>query len=91
MTVEMGIAQAKVPLFLQCDLWHLRETAARVLIARRVADRVGRRLCRAELQVLALCDAISEIVVEDPTGDLALRAQPRLPTEHQLRMGEDAA
>ena len=81
----------KAPLFMQRDLWHLRETAARVLIARRVADRVGRRLSSAELQLLRLCNAISEIVVEDPTGVLALRPQPGLPTEHQLRMVEDAA
>ena len=91
MAVAMSIAQAKAPLFMQCDLWHLREAAARVLIARRVADRVGRRLCRAELQLLALCDAISEIVVEDPTGDLALRAQPGLTTAHQTKLVEDAA
>ncbi len=94
----MTVEARKAPLFGQCDLWHLRETAARVLIARRVADRVDRRLCRPELQLLALCDAILSVVRGelgtdargDPIGDLTLREVPGLRTEHQTRLGDAA-
>lgn len=88
-TIEARIT--KEPLLYQTDLHLIREAAGRTLVARRAADRLARRLSRAELQLLALCDAILDIVTEDPTGNLVLRESPGLPTEHQTKLAEDAA
>ncbi len=89
---EERIAQSKDPLFGQLDLRCVREAAGRAGVAHWAAARLGRRLTLAEMQLLALCDALCEMIREDPTGNLILRANPTLPTERQLRLsGEDAA
>lgn len=88
----------KTPLFAQRDLRCIREAAGRTLIFRRMASKLDRRISRAELQLLALCDGICEVVKgelgEDgngePVGDLTLQEAPSLPTEHQLKLAEDA-
>ena len=83
------------PLLGQLDLRCIRDAAARTLLGRKLAERLERRLTRAELQLLTACDAICEIVVGefgedglgDPVGDLRLRESPILPAAHQPRLG----
>ena len=73
--------QTKEPLFGQFDLRYIREAAARTLLGHDLAGRLDRRLTRAEVQLLAACGAICEIVKGEfgqdgrgePVGDLVLR------------------
>ena len=99
---EARIAQRKEPLFTQFDLRYIREAAARTRRLIKLAEGMGRRLSRAELQLLMVCSAVREIVrgelgevVEDgmteSIGDLVLREVPGLAVCHQpqLRPTED--
>lgn len=98
---QTSLAQSKKPLLGQLDLRCIREAADRTLNIRRVAPHLPRDLTRAELQLLAACDAICEIVqgefgedgLGEPVGNLALKESPSLPVAHQpkLRPSEDAA
>ena len=94
---EERITRAK-PLYGQFDLRGFHNTAHRILLGRKLAERIGRRLTRAELQLITVGVALSELVrgqlgdlEEDemiaPIGDLTLRASPILPTIHQPRLG----
>ena len=82
------------PLLGQRDLRGLREAAARIANIGDVALYLPRDLSRAELQLLALCGVVCEIVVGefgkdgngDPIGDLTLKARPQLPAVHQPRL-----
>ena len=96
---ETRIAQSKKPLLGQLDLRCIRDPAARILNIRGVAPYLPHSLTRAELQLLAACGAICEIVkgelgedsLGEPVGDLVLRESPILPSAHQpkLRPTED--
>ena len=82
------------PLLGQVDLRRIREAAARTLLGRGLATRLERRLSRAELQILALCDAICAVIVGelgedgdgDTVGELVLRESAVLPAAHQPRL-----
>ena len=83
------------PLLGQVDLRCVREAAVRVLHLRGAASYLDRRLSCGELQLIAACDAICEIVVGelgedangDSVGDLVVREVPGLPLCHQPRLG----
>ncbi len=96
MITEDRVVRQK-PLLGQPDLWCIREAAARIVNIGDVALYLHRDLSRAELQLLALCGVVGEIIVgefgEDgegePIGDLTLRARPQLPAVHQPRLREN--
>ena len=98
MTIETSVARQK-PLLGQLDLRAIRDPAARILLGRKLAARLERRLTRAELQLLTACDAIRALVkgelgedsCGEPVGDLVLREVPGLPTSYQMKLAEDAA
>ena len=92
---QFRLAQGTEPLYGQFDLQGFRNTAYRILLGRKLAERLGRRLTRAQLQLIAIGDALSEIITAeygedaegDPVGDLLLKESPVLRTSHQLRLG----
>ncbi len=94
---QFKLAQRTEPVFSQFDLRYIHQAATRTLLGRRLSERLSRRLCRAELQLLAACAAIAEIIhgelgtdaEGDPVGDLRLKESPILPTNHQPRLGEN--
>ena len=96
MITEDRVVRQK-PLLGQPDLWCIREAAARIVNISDVAPNLPRDLTRAELQLLALCGVVCEIVVGefgkdgngDPIGDLTLKARPQLPAVHQPRLREN--
>ena len=88
------------PIYGQADLRTFHNTANRILLGRKLAERLGRRLTRAELQLITVGDALSELVrgqlgelEEDemiaPIGDLRLKEHPALPVTHQPRLTEN--
>ncbi len=96
-TTQFKLAQ-RAELYGQFDFRGFHNTAQRILLGRKLAERLGRRLTRAELQLIAVGDALNELVqgefgeVEedemlDPVGDLTLKEHPILPTTHQPRLG----
>ncbi len=82
----------KCPMFAQPDLRNILIAAGRLL---EVSPR-PRGLSRAELQLLALCGVIRQIIrgqlgddlEGEPVGDLTLRAQPYVPV-YQPKLGEN--
>jgi hypothetical protein len=86
----------RTPAFGQLDLRCIHDAAARVLLGRKLAARLDRRLTRAELQLLALCGVVCEMIggelgtddLGDPVGDLVLQEQPYL-ARPKLRPGEN--
>ena len=101
-TVSIERIMRAKPLYGQFDLRGFHNTAHRILLGRKLAERLGRRLTRAELQLIAVGDALNELIVgqlgeveEDEViesvGDLQLRQSPILPTVHQPRLGSNGA
>ena len=96
-TATVRLAQSKKPLLGQIDLRAVREASARIRNLHGAAPYLPRDLSRAELQLLALCDAICELVVgelgEDGNGDtvggLRLQESPILPAAHQPKLREN--
>lgn len=84
----------KSPLFRQPDLRNILDAAARIVGRGKVAPRLHRNLCRWELQLLAVCGDIGEIVVGqlgrdlygEPLGDLTLKAQPYVPAVYRPKL-----
>ncbi len=96
-TVSIERIMRAKPLYGQFDLRGFHNTAHRILLGRKLAERLGRRLTKAELQLIAVGDALNELVVgqlgeleEDEmiegVGDLKLRESPILPTIHHPRL-----
>ncbi len=93
-TTEARITRRQ-PLLGQVDLRCVREAAARILHLRGAAAYLDRRLSCGELQLIAACDAIVELIQGeygedgngDTVGDLTLREVPGLPVCHQPRLG----
>lgn len=96
---EARIAQRPEPLFTQFDLRYIREAAARTRRLIELAEGMGRRLSRAELQLFMVSSAVCEIVrgqwgeevqdgMAESIGDLVLRQVPGLPVAHQLGLVE---
>ena len=82
------------PLLGQLDLRCIRSAAGRIQSLHGAAPYLPRMLSRAELQILALCDAICAVIVGelgedgdgDTVGDLRLQESPILPAAHQPRL-----
>ena len=95
-TATEKIITRREPLLGQLDLRCIREAAARIGHLRQAAPYLPRSLSCGELQLLAACDAITELIkgelgedgLGDPVGDLALREVPGLPLCHQPRLVE---
>ena len=95
MTTTKDSIARREPLLGQVDLRCVREAAARILHLRGAASYLDRRLSCGELQLIAACDAIVELVQGehgedgngDSVGDLVLREVPCLPVCHQPRLG----
>ena len=82
------------PLLGQRDLRNIRDAATRIATISAVAPYLRRDLDRAELQLLALCGVVCEIIVGslgedregDPVGDLVLKAQPIIPAAYKPKL-----
>ena len=94
-TVETKIA--KEPLLGQADLRNIRVAAARVIDQSSVAPSLARNLSRAELQLLALCGVICEIIrgslgedlEGEHVGDLVLHPQPYTPAVYRPKLRDN--
>ncbi len=95
MTTTEARVTRREPLLGQLDLRCIRSAADRILQLRGAAPYLPRRLSCGELQLIAACDAIIELVRGelgedgngDTVGDLTLREVPGLPVCHQPRLG----
>ncbi len=90
-------SETKEPLLGQHDLRNLRVAASRVLDLSRAAPSLGRNLSRAELQLLALCGVVCEIIrgqlgedlEGEPVGDLVLHPQPYTPAVYRPKLRDN--
>ncbi len=93
-TATTEMVTRREPLLGQIDLRCIRSAAVRIVHLRGAAPHLPRALTCGELQLIAACDAIVEIVVGelgedgngDSVGDLVLREVPGLPVCHQPRL-----
>ncbi len=94
MTTATKMVTRREPLLGQLDLRCIRSAAVRIVHLRGATPHLHRPLSHGELQLLAACDAIAQIVVGelgedgdgDSVGDLAVRGVPGLPVCHQPRL-----
>lgn len=95
---QTSLAQSKKPLLSQLDLRCVRDPATRILNLRGVAPYLSHDLTRGELQLLAACDAVCELIqgelgedsLGDPIGNLLLKESPTLPAAQLPKLDNGA-